>query len=165
MWNACTSVMRIAIVVLIIILAGAKLGGIKTFIVLSGSMEPIYHVGSLIYVKSVDEQQLEAGDIITYELGNDAVATHRIEEVIIDEMGTSKRTYRTKGDANEAVDGGIVEVRNIIGTPIFTIPKLGYLLRYFNTSYGMYATIFIGVFMIFLMYLPDVKNIKKKEEL
>ena len=47
------STILVALVVLLAVaLVGVRLAGIRTFTVLSGSMEPTYHVGSLIYVKS-----------------------------------------------------------------------------------------------------------------
>ena len=49
------STILVALVVLLAVaLVGVRLAGIRTFTVLSGSMEPTYHVGSLIYVKKVD---------------------------------------------------------------------------------------------------------------
>ena len=46
------STILVALVVLLAVaLVGVRLAGIRTFTVLSGSMEPTYHVGSLIYVK------------------------------------------------------------------------------------------------------------------
>ena len=49
-----------------LLLAGARLVGLRTFAVLSGSMEPAYPVGSLIYVRSAEPSALECGDVITF---------------------------------------------------------------------------------------------------
>ena len=84
-WNAITTVLVILIVILAILLVGVRLAGFRVFTVLSGSMEPTYHVGSLIYVKDVDYRQLEAGDVITFMLDENTVATHRIIQVVPDE--------------------------------------------------------------------------------
>ena len=88
-----------------------------------------YHVGALIYVKEVDYRELESGDVITFMLDEDTVATHRIVEVVPDEEDASVIRFRTKGDANTAEDGGLVHYKNVIGTPVFTIPYLGYLAK------------------------------------
>lgn len=61
-WNAVTTVLVILLVILAVLLAGARLVGFTPLAVQSGSMEPAYHVGSLIYVKSVDYRELKAGD-------------------------------------------------------------------------------------------------------
>ena len=77
-WNGITWALVAIAVVLAILLVGARLIGLRVFSVLSGSMEPTYHVGALIYVKNVDYTELESGDVITYMLDEDTVATHRI---------------------------------------------------------------------------------------
>lgn len=53
-WNTVTSVLVAVVVILALLLVGARVVGLQVFTVLSGSMEPTYHVGSLIYVKKVD---------------------------------------------------------------------------------------------------------------
>ena len=53
-WNIVTSVIVALVILLAIALVGVRLVGLQVFAVLSGSMEPTYHTGSLIYVKAVD---------------------------------------------------------------------------------------------------------------
>ena len=53
-WNIMTSIIVGIAVLLAVALVGVRLVGFQVFSVLSGSMEPTYHVGSLIYVKNVD---------------------------------------------------------------------------------------------------------------
>ena len=45
-------------------------------------MEPTYRVGSIIYVKDIDPQELKEKDPVTYVLNGSTVVTHRIIEVI-----------------------------------------------------------------------------------
>ena len=127
-------------------------------------MEPTYHVGSLIYVKEVDPRQLEPGDVITFLLSEDTVATHRITEVIPDEEDPATLRFFTKGDANEAPDGSSVHYKNIIGTPVFTIPYLGYLAAYIQAPPGMYVAIAGGAVLILLVFLPDLFTDDKEQE-
>ena len=77
-------ILAIAVVLLAVALVGVRLIGLNPYVVLSGSMEPTYHVGSLIYVKDVDYKELKDGDPITFMLSEDAIATHRIIEVLVD---------------------------------------------------------------------------------
>lgn len=63
-------------------------------------------------------------------LDENTVATHRVVEVVPDEDDPSTLRFRTKGDANDAEDGSLVHYKNVIGTPVFTIPKLGYAANY-----------------------------------
>ena len=104
-WNWFTTVLVAVVVILALLLVGARLIGLQVFTVLSGSMEPTYHVGSLIYVKSVDYKELKAGDPITYMISQDTVVTHRIIEVLVDEGDPNTIRYFTQGDANAVADG------------------------------------------------------------
>lgn len=101
-WDIATTALVVLVVILATLLVGARFIGLTPFTVLSGSMEPTYHVGSLIYVKKVDPYTLKAGDVITYSISEEMVATHRIVEVIPDEEDPEVIRFKTKGDANEA---------------------------------------------------------------
>lgn len=148
------STILVALVVLLAVaLVGVRLAGIRTFTVLSGSMEPTYHVGSLIYVKKVDSTTIRPGQVITFMLDENTVATHRVVEVVPDEDDPS---FRTKGDANDAEDGSLVHYKNVIGTPVFAIPKLGYAANYIQHPPGLYVAISAGAVLLLLTFLPDL---------
>ncbi len=163
-WNWLSGVLVTIVVLLAIALVGVRLVGLKPFVVLSGSMEPEYHVGSLIYVKSVDYKQLQAGDDITYMLDKDTVVTHRIIEVLIDEEDPETLRYFTQGIANEVPDATSVHYKNIIGKPVFTIPYLGYVSNYIQNPPGMYVAIAAGAILIMLVFLPDLFEDDKKKK-
>ena len=131
-------------VLLAVALVGVRLAGIRTFTVLFGSMEPTYHVGSLIYVKKVDSTAIRPGQVITFMLDENTVATHRVVEVVPDEDDPSTLRFRTKGDANDAEDGSLVHYKNVIGTPVFAIPKLGYAANYIQHPPGLYVALSAG---------------------
>ncbi|WP_434310000.1 signal peptidase I [Hominifimenecus sp. rT4P-3] len=163
-WNGFTFILVGAAVILALLLAGARLIGLQVFTVLSGSMEPTYQIGALIYVKNVDPMELRSGDVITFLLDEDTVATHRIVEVVPDKIDASVVRFCTKGDANEAEDGSLVPCQNIIGTPVFTIPKLGYVANYIQNPPGVYVAISAGAFLFLLAFLPDLFSSKGKGE-
>ena len=164
-WNVISSILVALVVILALLLVGARIIGLQVFTVLSGSMEPNYHVGSLIYVKNVDYKELEPGDVITFMLDEDTVATHRITEVVPDENEPETLRYRTKGDANEAEDGSLVHYKNVIGTPIFSIPYLGYVADYIQHPPGMYIAISAGAVLLLLVFIPDIfADDKDKDE-
>ena len=50
-WNIISIVIVVVVVALAVLLVGVRVIGFDTYAVLSGSMEPTYHTGSLIYVK------------------------------------------------------------------------------------------------------------------
>lgn len=160
--NGLASAAVAVVVILAVLLVGVRLIGLQVFTVLSGSMEPTYHVGALIYVKKVDPMELEAGDVITFMLDEDTVATHRVVEVVPDEEDPSVIRFRTKGDANDNVDGGLVHYKNVLGTPVFTIPMLGYLASYIQNPPGTYVAISVGAVLLLLVFLPDLFTQEEK---
>ena len=154
--NIISTLAVILALVLVLLLVAPRVFGMHVFTVLSGSMEPSYPVGSLIYVKSVDPFQLKEGDVITFLLDEDTVATHRIVDIVPDDEEDSVIRFRTKGDANDAEDGRLVHCRNVVGTPIFTIPKLGFFADYIQHPPGMYIAISAAAIVLLILLLPDL---------
>lgn len=163
-WNIISTVLVSLVVLLALLLVGARVFGLQVFTVLSGSMEPTYHTGSLIYVKKVDPYTIQSGQVITFMLDEDTIATHRVVAVVPDEEDASVIRFRTKGDANESEDGGLVHYKNVIGTPVFTIPKLGYVASYIQHPPGMYVAIAAGAVLLMLTFLPDIFAPEEKSE-
>ena len=165
-WNVISTVLVALVVILALLLVGARVVGLPVFTVLSGSMEPTYHTGSLIYVKEVDPYAITEGQPITFMLDENTVATHRVVGIVTDEEDPTVIRFRTKGDANEAEDGGLVHYKNVIGTPIFSIPYLGYIADYIQHPPGMYIAISAGAVLLLLVFIPDIfadeKDKKKK---
>lgn len=155
-WEFFTTLLVAAVVILAMLLAGVRLFGLQIYSVLSGSMEPTYHTGALIYVQQVDPYEIEAGQVITFMLDEDTVATHRVVGVVPDEEDPTVVRFRTKGDANDAEDGSLVHYKNVLGTPVFTIPELGYLADYIQKPPGMYVAISVGAIIMFLVFLPEL---------
>lgn len=163
-WNIISTVLVALVVLLALLLVGARLFGLQVFTVLSGSMEPTYHTGSLIYVKKVDPYTIQNGQVITFMLDEDTIATHRVVGIVPDEEDASVIRFRTKGDANETEDGGLVHYKNVIGTPVFTIPYLGYVASYIQHPPGMYVAMAAGAVLLMLTFLPDVFAQEEKTE-
>ena len=164
LWDGFTTILVALVVILAILLVGVRLIGLQVYTVLSGSMEPTYETGSLIYVKTVDHTQLQSGDVITFMLDEDTIATHRIVEVIPDPDDSSVIRYRTKGDANDAIDGSLVHYKNVIGSPVFSIPKMGYFANYIQNPPGMYIAISAGAIILLLVFLPDLFDDEPKKK-
>ena len=155
-WNGITWLLVLVLLVLAVLLAGVRLVGLRPMTVLSGSMEPVYGTGDLIYVKEVDYRELKAGDVITFLLSEDTIATHRIVEIIPDEADPSVVRYRTKGDANESEDGSLVHCKNVVGTPVWSLPKLGYVANYIQNPPGSYIALSGAAVVLLLIFLPDL---------
>lgn len=159
-WDTVTTVLVILVVIFAIFLMGSRLVGLQVFNVISGSMEPTYSVGDLLYVKAVDPDSVKVGDPITFVLNEDlVVATHRV--VAID---GENRQFTTKGDANETEDASPVHFNNLIGVPVFAIPLLGYVSAYIQSPPGMYVAIAFGAVLLAAVFLPDMLTGKEKKE-
>ena len=161
-WDTVTTVLVALVVIFAVFLMGSRLVGLQVFNVISGSMEPTYSVGDLLYVKSVDPDSVKVGDPITFVLNEDlVVATHRV--VGIDK---ENRLFTTKGDANNTEDASPVHFNNLVGVPIFSIPLLGYVSAYIQNPPGMYVAIGLGIVLLAAVFLPDMltKKTTKKEK-
>lgn len=102
-------------------------------------MEPEYPVGSLIYVASVEPEEVSIGDAITFELGSGTLVTHQVYEV-----DQANRQFNTQGIANKTGDGEIVHdaqpvpYERLVGKPVLCIPFLGYLNSLLTGRAGLF---------------------------
>ncbi len=159
-WNIVSTALVVLMVLCAVFLMGSRLLGFQCFTVISGSMQPKYMVGDLLYVKEVDVNSIAVGDDITFILNEDlVVATHRVVRV-----DAENQHFYTKGLANEIEDGEPVHFNNVIGVPQFSIPKLGYVSDFVQNPPGMYITIGVGIVLILAVFLPDMLGKKKADE-
>lgn len=112
-----------------------ELFGYQLKIVLSGSMEPTFHTGSIILVKKVEDPTvMKEGDVITFVNENNQTVTHRIIDVL---NQSGKPFYQTKGDNNEDPDSNLVIPDNVLAKYTgITVPYVGYFLEYASTPIG-----------------------------
>lgn len=160
-----STAMVLVAVVFAFLIAGIRIFGIQVFGVLTGSMEPSYPTGSLIYVKDVEPSKLRVNDVITFSISPNVIATHRIVEIVPDENNPSVVRFRTKGDANNDVDASLVSANNIIGKAMFAIPKMGYLASYIQQPPGIYVAILVcGLMIAFVFYTDSLENKQKQSK-
>lgn len=119
--------------------------GFKTYIIVSGSMEPDYNIGDMVIVKEVEENNLEVGDIISYRDGQ-KVVTHRIVKRDI-ENGNVR--YVTKGDHNNVEDNIILTMDSIEGKVIGKLTGMGKVVLFMRNKY----TIVILALLCFWCFL------------
>lgn len=160
-WSVFTLVCVVIVVILAILLAGVRLIGLKPYVVLSGSMEPKYPVGSMIYTKKVDPSELQVGDPLTFWLNSGSVATHRIVEILPPEEAGEPLRFRTKGDANKIADSTPVSADKILGKPVFCIPLLGVVAEYIQRPPGLYVAVGMGMVVIILSFVTDLLPSRK----
>lgn len=160
-WNVTTWVIVAIVVIFVLMLVGVRLFGYRVYTVMSGSMEPEYHVGSLVYVDYYGDdpelqKSLKVDEPVTYMAGEKTVVTHRVKEIVVDTEDPTVIRYATKGDNNDSYDNSLLHYKNVIGKPVFSIPLLGYVANYVQTPPGIYVAIGVGVIIVLLAFLPDI---------
>ncbi len=147
--------------------------GYRYYTVLTPSMKPELSVGDLVIVKLVDADEIEVGDVITFNpsTDNDTYLTHRVTEKIDDYEGTGVTCFKTKGDANEDEDGFLLDEDRVIGTVTLSIPKLGYVIRFVQLRWYFVLAFVVLVFILFrllrIFFTPsdDEKEVLEEEVL
>ncbi len=121
-------------------LAGNKLPmplGFGLAVVLSGSMEPTLSVNDVIVVTG--DSTYEVGDIVVYDDGR-ALIVHEIIAIDGD-------TVTTKGKANDVADEPI-EIEQIKGKVVFTIPQAGVVLNVLRSPVSIVVIILAAILLI-----------------
>lgn len=134
-------------------------GNIKLLSVLSGSMEPTIHTGSVIIIKP--ESSYKVGDVITFSKNTktDVPTTHRIAETKAVE---GSMVYKTKGDANNTEDNIETKETEVIGKVLFSIPYLGYIVDFVKKPVGLMLVIVIPAVIVIYDELRKIgKELKK----
>lgn len=183
-WNVFTTTLVVLVVVIAIVLVGIRLLGYTPLYVKSGSMEPAFHVGSLIFVQKTDPADIQVNDPITYTINDEGdYSTHRVIAIevyetsvrpvvdengqeVLDENGEVQYEeyqldetcyyFQTKGDANPVPDGTPVYYKNLVGVPKLTIPYLGYFAQWLQTPKGRILGISVALVIVILTFLPDL---------
>ena len=129
--------------------------GYKTYTVLSGSMEPAIHTGSMLVALPVAPESLKVGDVIVYNRSDVSESvTHRIVDVTSD---AGKPAFITKGDANGSPDTWTVQYNgNTAGKIILSVPYLGYAYHAVGSPQGRVIFLVVPVLVLSLMWLASI---------
>lgn len=125
----------------------------SAYVIVSPSMVPTINVNDGIIIKRVDEEELNIGDIITFDAMDVAhsgyTITHRIVGKYAEKDGGY--FYKTKGDNNTKEDDQVVKDENVHGKVIFRIPKIGYIQKFISTPTGFILCILIpaGIVIVY----------------
>jgi signal peptidase I len=157
--NAIGAVMLIVLLALVLPLTVPKLAGFQLYEIQTGSMEPALPVHSVIYVRSCQPDEVQVGDIITFqtESASERVMTHRV--AAIDDQA---QTFTTKGDANDAVDQTPVPFSNLTGKVVFHIPALGSVAAFLQSGEGIAACVCVFAAVLTLWIIADRLKVKER---
>lgn len=98
-----------------------KIAGFSVLRVDSGSMEPSISVGDILIIKECGDY--EVNDVITYNVDNNYLVTHRIIE-------KENGNFETKGDNNNTKDNAKVAKSDIEGKVILNSKLLKFLYKH-----------------------------------
>ncbi|NTW89292.1 MAG: signal peptidase I [Candidatus Moranbacteria bacterium] len=138
---------------LAVLLSMFSVAGVRLYTVLSGSMEPTLHTGSIIFV--IPQASYQVGDVVTRKTEDPAVTvTHRISEKI-DRDGDT--VFHTKGDANDVADAEDIPVSSIIGKEAVTVPWMGYAVNFAKTKEGFALVVIVPAAIIVYEELKKIR--------
>ena len=134
------------------------------FNVVSGSMEPKYNVGDVLFSKEVDPSDIKVGDSISY-IGvqgqvKNKVITHEVISIENDLNG--KYLFHTKG-ISSVVEDPVVSEEQIFGVVVYKSVILSFLYKIISTKFGFYILIIVPLFCI-IIYEIIMTLLDKKEK-
>ncbi len=109
-WTATKKTLSLVATVMIVFLALVMflpgLLGYERYVITGGSMGGTFERGSIVFAEAVAVEDLDVGDVITYDPPPEAhtagMVTHRIYGIETGEEGET--VFQTKGDANDQPD-------------------------------------------------------------
>ncbi|MFR5219577.1 MAG: signal peptidase I [Thomasclavelia ramosa] len=143
------SILCYVVIIALVLILAPMVVGYKPVVVLSGSMEPTYPVGSLIYYKAASFEDIKEND-------DDTLVTHRV--IVKNEIS---QTFVTKGDANPTNDTNPVEYQNVAGKTLeFCLPVVGTI---FASSAKYIAVAIIGGILLLNIVLSNLVADEKEK--
>ena len=138
----------------------------RMFTVASGSMQPKYKIGDVLFSKDVSADKVKVGDAITYlgKTGDVAnkVITHEVVKIEKDE--NNKYIFHTKGLTN-LVEDPIVYEDQLYGVVIHKAILLSFVYKVISSPIGFYAFIIIPIMYIIGSEIIESALERKEKEL
>ncbi|CAG9328503.1 unnamed protein product [Blepharisma stoltei] len=121
-------------------------------VVLSGSMEPAYYRGDILFLEMWNYPPLQPGDVVVYKLGDrDIPIVHRIMNLHEED---DDYYILTKGDNNKVNDRGLytpgqlfIQKKDLLGRTWFYIPYVG-IITIWLADYPILKYLLIGGMVI-----------------
>lgn len=129
-------------------------------VVLSGSMEPAFHRGDLLFLTNYREDPIKVGDIVVFRVeGREIPIVHRVIKLHEKEDGSVK--ILTKGDNNSVDDRGLyapgqlwLEKKDIVGRARGFVPYVGIVTILMN-DYPKFKYLVLSLLGAFVLIHRD----------
>jgi signal peptidase len=152
-WYTVFSLVVLLMVVAVFIYVAPHIGWYVSAVV-SGSMEPALKTGSLVVTCPADPEEIEVGDIITFNPVS--VGEHMITHRVIDIQKNSPVYFQTQGDNCGMPDPFTIPAGNLVGKICFHIPYGGNFTEFLKTPAGFISSVIVPGVLIFIMYVISV---------
>ena len=128
----------------------------KSFIVVSGSMEPSIKTGSIAITRPIPPSQIKKGDIVAFTSPDNPKNTilHRIDSV----KSTDPLIFLTKGDNNNAPDSWEVSSIAVIGSYVYSIPYLGNAASFIRQPLGFVLMIVVPALLFIFFQIFNINR-------
>ena len=146
-------------------------GGVLPMIVLSPSMEPDILEGDLIFCVTVEPEEIEVGQVISFfdPAGNGTmVVTHKVDEII---EKNGKLYFKTYGINNKKADGSYdkdptpVPADNLVGRYTgVRLPSIGNFAMFMQTPAGLILCVAVPIVALIAYDLIRRKKMDKNND-
>jgi signal peptidase len=148
----------------VLLAAAAPLAiGMRSFTVMSGSMEPAVHTGDIVVDTQIGPLAARPGDIVTFRdpNGQSRLITHRVRRIQVEGRFAN---IVTKGDANDTTEHWSVPVNGKIGRVAYRLPALGYALAFTRDPRAKLLLIVVPALIVGLLELARIWRPRREEE-
>lgn len=140
--------------------------GFRPAVVLTGSMEPTISPGDMIVYKSIDENDLKIGDVVTFYMTEESQANHSITYThrVVNVLEKNNRVvFQMQGDANQTPDANLIPIERILGKVHYVMPIIGQTFLFVKNNMlivisGLFVLFFIVYFVKKLLKNWKYKN-------
>lgn len=154
------ALLGLAVVALVFVAVAPRLFGLHMVIVEGKSMEPHIHYGALAIMKDTSPDDVKIGDVVEFTAPQTHwVTTHRIVAIAPD-----RKSFTTKGDANNAPDQAALPADQVHARYLFSIPEVGNMIRWLHTRNGYLAIVLVpGGAIILFELLSIARELRKRD--
>jgi signal peptidase I len=146
----------VLLILIWIFFAPIQLGGHSYFVIVNGnSMEPLFHKGDLVFLRTANEYVV--GDIVVYKYPGIGNVFHRI-------VGINESSYQMKGDNNSWIDSYYPQKNEILAKYWFVFKNSGKYLTFIKSPWiiALIAGLFCAIIGVSMITQTDKKNSTKK---
>lgn len=114
-------------------------------------MEPKIRDGDAIVIYPTSMDQIQKGDVITFEYADGFLITHQV-------VGFENDVIITHGINLPEGDVERLKYSQVVGEVVLVVPKLGIALRYINSWMGFVLLILIPAFLLIFNELGKISD-------